>query len=61
VKEPFLISRQEVEFLHHQSLVEHGGQDGIRDEHVIRISARQLDKIGLAALLRQGAGDKSPD
>jgi death-on-curing protein len=33
VKEPIFISRERVDVLHRRSLEEHGGQDGIRNEH----------------------------
>ncbi len=33
MKEPVFISRARVDTLHRRSLEEHGGQDGIRNEH----------------------------
>jgi death-on-curing protein len=41
VTEPIFISRERVEILHRRSLSEHGGQDGIRDEHALESALAQ--------------------
>ncbi len=39
--EPIFITRERVDALHRWSLVEHGGQDGIRNEHGLESALAQ--------------------
>ncbi|HEY0968206.1 MAG TPA: type II toxin-antitoxin system death-on-curing family toxin [Opitutaceae bacterium] len=41
MKEPLFITRKWVDALHRQSLEEHGGQDGIRNEHGLESALAQ--------------------
>ncbi|MBK8857975.1 MAG: type II toxin-antitoxin system death-on-curing family toxin [Opitutaceae bacterium] len=41
MKEPVFISRERVNVLHRRSLEEHGGQDGIRNEHGLESALAQ--------------------
>jgi len=41
VNEPVFISRAIVEMIHHRSLEQHGGQEGLRDEHALESALAQ--------------------
>jgi death-on-curing protein len=45
VNEPVFITRGRVDALHQRSLVEHGGQDGIRNEHGLESALAQAMNV----------------
>jgi death-on-curing protein len=45
VNEPIFITRERVDALHRQSLEEHGGQDGIRNEHGLESALAQPQNV----------------
>lgn len=53
MNEPSFISRPTAEMLHRRSLMEHGGQEGIRDEHALESALAQPRHI-----FHYGHGDR---